>query len=249
MNNIKKNMFMVTGAWGSGRNLREQNENSGDYYTDKRWPRARRLYHHPDNCYNSWPNIIANNINATVHWVGSDDNHITNTLSTFELFFNSIEGRYEDGINFYFVVFNGIYDLENKFKVDDNADFWTNYKKASKFQKDNLMTFNRGWISLKEIIKQSSYNDRMVFIMQDKEKIDDEYRRDDHPSIADQLNDMLQDYEYVYFARQPMDEIVQEAHKFGSEPFDGPTLDKKQNETFGNNLYSWLTERTNCFIM
>lgn len=243
-------MFMITGAWGSGRNLREDNKKSGDYFTDKRWPRARRLYHHPDNCYNSWPNVIASYINATVHWVGSDDNHTVNTLSTLNLFFNSIEGRYNNGeINYYFIVLNGIYDMQEKFPINEEEDFWTNYNKAYKFHKTSLTQFNRGWDSLKLIIEQSSYNDRMIFIMQDKDLIDSEFRRDDTPSIYDQLNILCNEQEYVYFHKGGLEDIVQSHKTFGAAPYSGPTLTQEQNDIFGFNLYSWLTKQTNCFIM
>ena len=275
MNEIKKNMFMITGAWGSGRSLRAENRFSGDYYYDDRFPKAKRMFQHPDNCYNSWPNIIANNINASIHWVGSDYNHTTNSMNSFASIFQLIEESYanEDAINFYFVCLNGVYDMEKQLKVGNHMtaqaaimkqrfnpkdDFWSNYKKVHDVYKKSILQFRRGWVNMKECITKSNYNNRLIFFIQDKQKIDDEFRNlidPDHLSIDDHLERLVEGQEYAYFIRQPLDVLVERAWLKKSRqwsinhPVHDECLDQRQMDTLGENVHSWLTNNTNCFNM
>ena len=259
MNNIKKNMFMLTGAWGTGRNLKLENRFSGDYYKDERWPKANGMYYHPDNCYNAWPNIIANNINANIHWVGSDNNHTTNSLSSLEYIWKQNSGQWgNDVINYYFVVLNGTYDLQESGFINEKNNFWENYEKVSNFYKKSLKQFILCWDNLQEIVANTTYNDRLVFFVQDREKIDKEFIHTVHSdtlSIQNRFETIADEHEYTYFCRISLDSFVEAKWLRKSrylatyKPFDGETLDARQQEALGLNVYSWLTNNTNCFIM
>ena len=264
MNDIKKNMYMITGAWGSGRNLKVENNFSGDFYKDDRWPKARRIYHHPDNCYSSWPNIIANQINASIHWVGAEYNHTTNSLTSLDHFWRATQWReleeksQQDHINFYFVCLNGVFDLADNVKIEKNSDFWTNFHAVNGMFTKSLRQFRIGWTAFKKIIKQANYNNRIIFLIQDKETIDRDFRHSiipDNLSIDDHIGKLTGEQEYTYFCRRPLDELVQrkwllKAKAYHEQnPFKGDTLSEKQQDVLGNNICSWLTNNTNCFIM
>ena len=190
------------------------------------------------------------------------------------MFYKSNEGRFgKDVINFYFVCLNGVYDIEKNLKVGANAthqaaimkqrfnpddDFWSNYKKVHHIYKKSILQFRRGWVNLKKIINKSNYNDRIIIFMQGLDEINYDFRDlidPDNLSIDDHMDLLCKDKEYAYFFRQPLDVMVERKWLKKSRqwsinhPVHDECLNEKQHYTLGNNVYSGLTNNTNCFIM